>query len=717
MTEDESHADGSHCDDESTSGPALSLARIRELAAIDRPLSDVVSSPNAAFNLPLVQLSSRALRALEFARIEDWGAVLRLTTAQLAETKYLGPRQVDEVLSTLGEICGSALVEPESPTASNASEPDRSTTPDPNPRDTPTGGREGEPPPPPPVVELDIPVLVKAAIALTAITHDDGPAAVALRLGRWIPDVADGELFPAPALSAARPLTSPQVDEGLWRAATNLTTADRPRLNGPTWHLILHQRVLTEGSPMTLAALGEATDLTRERIRQIERLIRRELDDALRGQLLEPIRQLAADVSLALGPVTTHKRLASRISGAVLSTSAGADDAALAQRRALLRMLLGSFVRIGELAVRPHVDEHLATLARMVSAAEPGTLISPTAVDQALDRASFPPEFRGVLLEHFGLRTVEGWYVDWRFALQDKAVAVLAAVNEPLSMEELHDRVGVEANPRSLTNAVQSDPRVRRLGKESYGLAAWGGEEYSGILDELEQAIERGGGSVTLSNVVELFVELFGVSAQSVRSYANDRRFITEDGQLRFRSAEDPDVRYRRDPIELVPGTSLIEGVWHYRIDVTYDTLRGSGTGIRAAIAFEAGLDPDLTLGFDYGGAPITFYWNRTQPSLGSIRPVVEALGCVEGDLAFIPLTGPEPRSVRVIRGSDLAGRNGLERLQLELGLEPIAGETPEAAIVRALALPSGADLTSVADRLHDRGDKALVRLLPAEVQ
>jgi hypothetical protein len=81
----------------------------------------------------------------------------------------------------------------------------------------------------------------------------------------------------------------------------------------------------------------------------------------------------------------------------------------------------------------------------------------------------------------------------------------------------------------------------------------------------------------------------------------------------------------------------------------------------------------------------------------------------------FLPLAGVEPRAPRAMRRLQVHGRHGLDRLQAELGLDPVAAADATPAILRALGLPSGADLTAVADRLRDRGETSLVELLPEE--
>ena len=348
---------------------------------------------------------------------------------------------------------------------------------------------------------------------------------------------------------------------------------------------------------------------------------------------------------------------------------------------------------------------------------EPGDVLETGIVARLLNDLRAPSEHEADILEYLALRRVAGKFVLWKGSLSDKAAGCLQAVGEPMSLMELHEAFGFDCNPRSLSNQIQGDPRMMRRGKDRYGLRDWGGEEYSGILDEIEQAIERGGGSVDLESLVDQFVTEFGVAPQSVRSYAADRRFVrTGSGRLELRTDEHPEVAYRGRPIETTRGVFLLGGIWHARFEVDSDALRGSGRAIGSSIARTAGLEPDLTLGFDYDGGNVTFSWSGKQPAIGSIRGIVALHSCVEGDLVFLPLDGAEPRATRAVRAAERNRESGVRRLAVEMGLDPDDVDQDEPlAIAAALGLPAGADWHDVADRLHDRGEELLESCLPAE--
>jgi len=128
-----------------------------------------------------------------------------------------------------------------------------------------------------------------------------------------------------------------------------------------------------------------------------------------------------------------------------------------------------------------------------------------------------------------------------------------------------------------------------------------------------------------------------------------------------------------------------------------------------------AGLEPDLTIGVEYEEGTVTFSWSGTQPNLGSIRPLVSSRACVEGDLLFLPLEGPEPRPSRVVRSNERLPETGLQRVAVEMGLRASDLHEEDALPVAiALGLPAGADWRDVADRLQDRGERDLLAHLPS---
>jgi hypothetical protein len=498
-------------------------------------------------------------------------------------------------------------------------------------------------------------------------------------------------------------------DELAWRTLFDLPQRDMT---------ILRERVYRDGRAVTLAELAERLDLTRERVRQLETRVRKHLaaqltDDGECAGLVH----LAARTRRAIGCIAEGADAIATVDAAVIASSEKPPRDNL--RRNVLFSLIGPHVEEDGLFISEVAARRLDDARRVVADSEPGTALPESLVGDLIEELGVPPALEHRLEELLGIRRIGGRHVVWRGSMADKAVSALSVTGEPMTMLALHERVGLECNPRSLAGQVQGDRRIIRRGKEHYGLRSWGGEEYTGILEELEQAIERADGRIDLEKTVEAFVATFGVSAQSVRSYAADRRFVRNgDGSLSLRTEADPSPSPRGRPLVETRGVFLLDGVWHLRIEVDHDLLRGSGRLLATGAAVAAGLEPDLTLGFDYGVGSVTFSWSRSQPNIGSLRATALAQGCVEGDLLFLPLAGPEPRQCRVCRAVDRHGALGVIRLALEMGLDAhdLDADDP-VPIAHGLGLPAGADWQDVVDRLRDRGDGDLVDLIPLQLQ
>jgi hypothetical protein len=533
-----------------------------------------------------------------------------------------------------------------------------------------------------------------------------GAATVGEALDLWSPQSAPPDVVESfnrlAGLDVSTLLGVDRLDERVWTELLSFTPRERA---------VLERRILAPDRPETLSALGEELGITRERVRQVERGIRDKLRGRLEGDQGAPLRHVAARLRRDLGAVTDIGAHDAAHESVVKATSTSIGDLPL--RKALLHHASGPYIEIGGLAWSDDA-RHLTEAEDAMREVSAGDLVEPGLLSGLLAVVDSSQEQEEAVFQYLGLKRIADRIVRWSGSMADKAVGCLAAVDRPLTMLEIHELIGFDRNPRSLAMQVQSDERIIRLGKDRYGLRAWGGEEYSGIMRELEQAIDAAGGSANLEELVAQFVAGFQVSEQSVRAFASDRRFVrTPDGRIGFRTAEDPEPRYRVPPIDTTKGAVRLDGVWHLRLEVDPDGIRGSGRPIRSAIAHALGLEPDLTLGVDYGAAVVTFSWG-IQPLMGSILKILQSASCVEGDLVFLPLEGDEPRAVHVVRAAERARESSVRRLAVELGADPeIADAVAPGPLAGLVGLPAGADWTDMRERLEERDEQALAGLVP----
>lgn len=457
---------------------------------------------------------------------------------------------------------------------------------------------------------------------------------------------------------------------------------------------IVELRMFPAGRRATLDELGSRLGVTRERVRQLESRLVEELNEARELPEVWALDHAAARLRQRLGSAAPQAAVQD-----ALNDLLGCDHGLHAR---VLMALAGPY----------EVREQLWQCERPIDAVK-RELVSSGGGYFSREQIALLLAAQGVVEQHVDeclrqlpVRAHDGQLVLWTGSLSDKAQRMLDLAGEPMSRAQLHAAVGEDVNFRSLLGQVQGDARFRRLGLDRYGLAAWGGEEYTNIVDELEQAIHRRGGSAPLAELVAELVDSFGVSEYSVRHYASLPQFVRQsDGNLVVEhGASQRSVSLA--PPELDRDLVLLGGVWHLRVVVDFDVLRGSGRMLRNAHAQAAGVAPGQARSFEVAGERVELSWRGKQPALGSLRRVANTVDCVEGDILFVPLADGTPAA---LRRDALDGLSGIARVAASVGVPTDAGLV---GIARAMALDDDSSADAVAARLLARGQPELAQML-----
>lgn len=475
---------------------------------------------------------------------------------------------------------------------------------------------------------------------------------------------------------------------------------------------ILDRRVLALERPETLSELSDRFGVTRERIRQRESALKKAItrrlfeEEAFQGiQLM--VRRFGGEVETALTQEDLLEKATTKVAGS------GIPPDSIMRGAQLLIRFGGPFSNRGNLVMTGEVLSQFDALLEATDAVPFGGLIKGGIVEQLEIAAASDAFPDGWLEEVLGLRTIDDSVVRWGGSMADKARASIAARGVALSLDEIHQLVGFERNPRSLSGQIQNDKRITRQGRDLYGLTEWGKREYLGVEASIAQAIEDAGGSIGIDRLIEELSEEFSIPEESVRSYSSSRRFArSSDGKLELNrhgafagAAGDPALTkslvYRRDG-------------WHLRIEVDEDALRGSGRPISQTAALIAGLDHDVVLGYEYDGDIVTFSWSGRQPSIGSIKSTLDAFGARYGDVLFLPLESPEPRKASHVGLSELSKLSGPNLLGALLGIQDLdGGEKLIEEISFAIGLPRTSEWDEIHERLKARREGELATMVP----
>lgn len=474
----------------------------------------------------------------------------------------------------------------------------------------------------------------------------------------------------------------------------------------PADRRLVAERRLLVLKPDTLEQVGEALGLTRERARQIQLKAREQLTELLADDSCRPLRWRAATLSAALGAAVPSSSL---IVAQALKEAAG--KVVHSERLvAVLLYLAGPYRTQDGWMIRlagaiPPINDLLAAMGsnRSISA--------PDAMAWLSSRGYVPQILTDWVQIEPKLRLEGDLLLNWSGSAIDKCVTLLQLWRRPASAEALVTGVGENHNVRSVRQRLFDDPRFMRVNRSEWVLREWGGEEYTGISEEIEQRILEWGGRAKLADLVDVLVKQFGVAAVSVRVYAEAPKFVIEDGWVRLRTAADA-----LETRQTLPGTRGLyrRGLtsWAHVIHVDADVLRGSGRYAPEVLARALPLNPGEERAFESPAGSLRITWPITSafgPSLGSTRALALHVGARLGDDLRIQfdLSSGTCEPVRVAPEL-LVGRDIRSSLQLLTGLELRDGELAE-----GVAEGVGTTAAELVGVLRRRGDDQVADLLP----
>ncbi|MDE0067941.1 MAG: hypothetical protein OXN44_13850 [Acidimicrobiaceae bacterium] len=269
-----------------------------------------------------------------------------------------------------------------------------------------------------------------------------------------------------------------------------------------------------------------------------------------------------------------------------------------------------------------------------------------------LDLHVRPEVVMSLLLDSGGWRDIgQGWLIRWDGAIQRKAERVLRLTCRPMTPEELIEAIG-HGSVTSLKN--QHKPELVRVDTQfRLALREWEYEEYEGIITEIIQRIERGGGVANKSAIIDEFTRDFGNSITSINMNLGLPIFNVIGDSVRFADT----FNFHPMSPSTVKGAVQITQGWGERHTVTEDHMRGYSFGINPHIAWANGVRPQDSLVVRVNGSSkheASVIWRITnlngKVDIGRLRTWLE-------DQAIGPgaslLLCPTPTGVHVYVGED----------------------------------------------------------------
>ncbi len=396
--------------------------------------------------------------------------------------------------------------------------------------------------------------------------------------------------------------------------------------------MIIEHRLLRT-PPTTLEEVGSQVGVTRERIRQIQARIERNIHAALgRG-----LRIIAATLKEPLGHVVSQSELEGRIAELL---PAGQGLATRLLRKALLDEM-GFTLDNGVF-----LDKQATQELRNIRAEARRLADDVGLVDEQRLIASLPNEgwrrFWPWVRERCGLHDLFG-SLSLRDSGKARVKAALISIGRPATREEIAQMCGFGENKAGSHLSVI--PSVVKADKDRWGLKDWVDDEYEGIVGEIIQRIEEDGGATTTERLLTELPGKFGVNPMSVRAYMQTPKFVIRDGWISLANTSSIQLR---DLDDVIDGRDHGGApYWTFAVeDRFFDGY--SATGVPPEFAKALGCAPDAGERVRIDNLPdcaeLSIRWplaSTTGASLGYLAEPLEHLGLEPGQRVRVTIKGP----------------------------------------------------------------------------
>lgn len=368
----------------------------------------------------------------------------------------------------------------------------------------------------------------------------------------------------------------------------------------------------------TLDELGQSLNVTRERVRQLEKQMRETIAEQV--PLQTTVEAALAERCRPMTAIMQVRRDFPQLGREVVGVGITVGQ--------LLSSLSTKWELSDEWVIEPDLDQRIKTVCQEL--ADPYGVVEAAAVAGELGISVGDLKQRIETGQGYRYLIIDEQILTMANSHNDRAVAVLSMHGQPLPVDELAALTGTDQT-RSLGNALAQDVRTHKVTAKKWALADWGLEEFVAIADWIGKQVDDAG-EVPLAQLLAQCSRL-EVAENSMRAYASSGEFVVESGMV-TRGSGDVIIS---DPIEEAKAVYLRDGQWHLLVEANRGHLRGSGFPVPRAIAgmYAVPFMGAVTLTSRLGDQEVRFNRNQ-QVSTSTIRRFLLDLDSQEGDRVWL---------------------------------------------------------------------------------
>ena len=484
---------------------------------------------------------------------------------------------------------------------------------------------------------------------------------------------------------------------------------------------ILRLRTFATQKGETLQDLGERHDVTRERIRQLEKKTVQKLKDIRNEKMFGVITRRAAALRKHLGSAVPRgdASIEKGLDWACEDLN-GSDNLDLPFIRALMLWLAGPY-KLSKNWLLTERNLLKLTLEGLLKRQDERGLISHAEIAETLNSFELKAENHERWVEGLpGLFPVEGGVLYSRRSKLNKAYALLRYYDKPMGVKKLVEEIG-KCSEQSLRDRLITDPRFTRTNKQYEFIIAGTTDhkEYTDIVDMIVQEIEEYGGKAPSAYLIEKISNTYGVQAGSVYAYLRSKKFTIDKNKMASVRDISGGVSI---PTDINKSASCYQSngeVWVLRLLVNKDMLRGAGMSVPNAFAQILGCEPGHKIRPETESGSLAVSWQLealSGASIGSLRNVAQFYKAQLGDYIFIKATKPKISFAHLSQSSLHEARTDLIRLSLLLGCGLQENDAQaKTCIYRTLGIYASSDhecLAEAARLLQARKETELAKLI-----